>query len=78
YMKRIDNAKAKVQAACANGDIAVAERDRLLARIDIESLTFRYILVSVHGYTRYDKSIDTFKAFARSLGVVALGETVAN
>lgn len=78
YMKRIDNAKAKVQAACANGDITVAERDRLLARIDIESLTFRYILVSVHGYTRYDKSIDSFKAFARSLGVVALGETVAN
>ena len=78
YMKRIDNAKAKVQAACTNGDITVAERDRLLARIDIESLTFRYILVSVHGYTRYDKSIDTFKAFARSLGVVALGETVAN
>ena len=77
-MKRIDNAKAKVQAACTNGDITVAERDRLLARIDIESLTFRYILVSVHGYTRYDKSIDTFKAFARSLGVVALGETVAN
>ena len=78
YMKKIDNAKAKVQTACTNGDITVAERDRLLARIDIESLTFRYILVSVHGYTRYDKSIDSFKTFARSLGVVALGETVAN
>lgn len=78
YMKRIDNAKAKVQSACANGDITATERDRLLARIDIESLTFRYIIVSVHGYTRYDKSIDSFKAFARSLGVVALGETVAN
>lgn len=78
YMKKIDNAKEKVQTACTNGDITVAERDRLLARIDIESLTFRYILVSVHGYTRYDKSIDSFKTFARSLGVVALGETVAN
>ena len=78
YMKKIDNAKEKVQTACTNGDITVAERDRLLARVDIESLTFRYILVSVHGYTRYDKSIDSFKTFARSLGVVALGETVAN
>lgn len=78
YMKTIDNAKAKVQTACANGDITVAERDKLLARIDIESLTFRYILVSLHGYTKYDESIDAFKAFARSLGVVALGETIAN
>ena len=78
YMKAIDSAKVKVEAAYKNGDLSATERDKLMERIDIESLTFRYILVSVHGYTRYDKSIDTFKAFARSLGVVALGETVAN
>lgn len=78
YMKAIDSAKVKVEAAYKNGDLSATERDKLMERIDIESLTFRYILISLHGYTKYDKSIDSFKAFARSLGVVALGETVAN
>ena len=78
YMKTIDSAKAKVEAAYENGNLTATERDKLTERIDIESLTFRYILISLHGYTKYDKSVEDFKAYARSLGVVALGETIAN
>lgn len=78
YMKTIDKAKEKVRNAYENGGFTAEERDKLLARIDVESLTFRYILISVHGYTKYDKSVEEFKTYARSLGVVALGETVAN
>ena len=78
YMKTIDSAKAKVEAAYENGSLTAMERDKLTERIDIESLTFRYILISLHGYTKYDKSVEDFKAYARSLGVVALGETIAN
>ena len=77
-MKTIDKAKEKVRNAYENGGFTAEERDKLLARIDVESLTFRYILISVHGYTKYDKSVEEFKTYARSLGVVALGETVAN
>ena len=78
YMKTIDSAKAKVEASYENGNLTATERDKLTERIDIESLTFRYILISLHGYTKYDKSVEDFKAYARSLGVVALGETIAN
>lgn len=78
YMKTIDSAKAKVEAAYENGNLTAMELDKLTERIDIESLTFRYILISLHGYTKYDKSVEDFKAYARSLGVVALGETIAN
>ncbi len=78
YMATIDSAKAKVQTAYENGNLTALERDKLIANIDIESLTFRYMLISLHGDTTYDESLDAFKTFAHSLGVVALGENVAN
>lgn len=78
YMRSIDAAKALVNAAVTAGELTDGQGGKLLRRIDIESLTFRYLLIAVHGNTKYDESMEAFRAFSRGLGVVAFGETVAN
>lgn len=75
YMKTIDEAKAQVEKSFSDGDLTSDGRDAILRRIDIESLTFRYLLITLHSYTGYDASTEAFFAFARSLGVLAASET---
>lgn len=71
WMGYIEGAKQVVERAPS---LSAEEKETLLDRIDLESLPARWVLAKVFGTTRYDKDLNAFYAFAKSLGMTKKGE----
>lgn len=66
WMGYINKAKLAV-----NEDTSLSsdeEKTAMLNRIEVEALSIRYMLVSLHGVTTYDASVSAWKTHATSLG----------
>ncbi len=74
WMGYINDAKAAI-----NDDSNLTEdrKAELCKRVDIESLTARFILIEIFGDTTYDASTSAFYAYAKSLGMTQSGENGA-
>ena len=68
-MSYINSAKSAVETAYTNGEISLEEKNAYIDRITIESLSFRYLLVSIHGDNEYDRSLDAIIAVCREYGL---------
>ncbi len=66
-----DAAKAAINADASLSDDEKAE---LCKRVDIESLTARYVLIAIFEETTYDASLDAFYQYAKSLGMTHSSE----
>ena len=71
WMEYVQSAKSAVNADVAIDD---EEKAKLCARIDLESLTSRYILIKVFGYTAYDADLEAFYEAAEELGMTRIAE----
>lgn len=69
WMGYINRAKTAVETAYSNGEISLEEKNAYIERITIESLSFRYLLVSNHGDNEYDSSLDAIVAVCREYGL---------
>lgn len=65
WMGYINSAKAAVNA---DVNLSADEKAGYIERIEVEALSIRYMLVSLHSVTTYDASVDAWKAHAASLG----------
>ncbi len=74
WMGHIEAAKAAINA---DSSLTADQKTELCKRVDIESLTARYILIAVYGDKSYDNSTAAFYAFAKSLGMTQSGENGA-
>ncbi len=71
WMTYIEGAKAAINADTTLTD---ERKQALCARVDLESLTARYILIEIYGDTSYDDSTSDFYAYAKTLGMTRTGE----
>lgn len=65
WMGYIDNAKAAVNADASLTD---EEKTAYIERIEVEALSIRYMLITLHSDKTYDASLTAWKTHAASLG----------
>ena len=65
WMGYINSAKNAVNN---DNSLSTDEKTAMLNRIEVEALSIRYMLVSLHSVTTYDASVDAWKTHAASLG----------
>lgn len=71
WVECTENAKSAVNA---DTDINNEEKERICGRIALESLTARYILIKVFGYTAYDGDLQEFYSAAEAAGMTKIAE----
>lgn len=72
WMSYIESAKKEVSK---DTSLSAEEKEVIYERIDLESLPARWVLVKVFGEDRYDKDLEAFYDFAKSLGVTKKAES---
>ena len=65
WMGYINSAKDAVNN---DGSLTADEKTAMVNRIEVEALSIRYMLVSLHSVTTYDASVSAWKTYAASLG----------
>ncbi len=65
WMGYINSAKDAVNN---DGTLTATEKTAMINRIEVEALSIRYMLVSLHSETTYDASVADWKTHAASLG----------
>lgn len=73
WMNYIESAYAAIASLAENDPTTYA---KLHDRIELESLTIRYLLLKVYGDTAYDDSLEALYAACQRLGMTRIAETV--
>ncbi len=74
WMTLIEEAKAAIDG---DATLTAEQKAELCKRVDLESLTARFILIEIYGDKTYDNSTSAFYAFAKECGMTQSGENGA-